>query len=183
MSDITGSARPSAHRDDAPLRVVEEETRGQGSRPTERVYSLATLAILCLAIVLQLPSFDRSLVPMDEGHLAALVSFMDSGKALYADLHTGIFPGIYQLTRLLFAVFGDDLLVTRWAEVAVNASIAVSSGSLTSCSTLCAVAPGHRVTTWHVRMVKEGSARRGVERNATAPHAEVSANSMPTMAG
>jgi hypothetical protein len=76
--------------------------------------------------VLQLPSFDRSLVPMDEGHLAALVSFMDSGKALYADLHTGIFPGIYQLTRLLFAVFGDDLLVTRWAEVAVNASIAVS---------------------------------------------------------
>ena len=87
--------------------------------------SACTLAVLVFAVLLQLQSFDRSIVPMDEGHLAALASWMASGKALYRDLHTGIFPGIYQLTTLLFAVFGDDLLVTRWAQVAVNAAIAV----------------------------------------------------------
>ena len=107
MSDITSSSRG------------EERASKAWSKE-----SASTLAVLFIAVLLQLQSFDRSIVPMDEGHLAAVAGFLASGKALYRDLHSGIFPGIYQLTRLLFGVFGDDLLVTRWAEVAVNAAIA-----------------------------------------------------------
>ena len=106
MSDITSSSRG--------------EERASKAWSKERA---STPAVLFIAVLLQLQSFDRSIVPMDEGHLAAVAGFLASGKALYRDLHSGIFPGIYQLTRLLFGVFGDDLLVTRWAEVAVNAAI------------------------------------------------------------
>jgi hypothetical protein len=107
VSDISSSSRGEEHAG----KIMSKQ-------------SAYTLAVLVIAVLLQLQSFDRSIVPMDEGHLAAVASFLASGKALYRDLHSGIFPGIYQLTRLLFGVFGDDLLVTRWAEVAVNAAIA-----------------------------------------------------------
>jgi hypothetical protein len=83
------------------------------------------LAIFAVAVLSQLASFDRSIVPMDEGHLAALAMGLQDGKLLYRDLHTGIFPGIYHLTALLFNVFGNDLIVTRYAEVATNGAIAV----------------------------------------------------------
>jgi hypothetical protein len=46
---------------------------------------------------------------------------LQDGKLLYRDLHTGIFPGIYHFTTLLFNLFGNDLIVTRWAEVIVMA--------------------------------------------------------------
>ncbi|MFP8872741.1 MAG: hypothetical protein VCB43_15710, partial [Myxococcota bacterium] len=53
------------------------------------------LAIFAVAVLSQLATFDRSIVPMDEGHLAALAMGLQDGKLLYRDLHTGIFPGIY----------------------------------------------------------------------------------------
>ena len=81
-------------------------------------------AIVVAAVLYQLPTFDRSIVPMDEGHLASVAMWLQDGKLLYRDLHTGIFPGIYHATAILFKIFGHDLIVTRWAEVAVNASIA-----------------------------------------------------------
>jgi len=80
-------------------------------------------ALSLLAVLVQLPIHDRALVPMDEGHLATAADWMSQGKLLYRDIHTGIFPGIYLLGRGLFALFGHDLLVTRWAAVAVNAII------------------------------------------------------------
>ncbi len=76
-----------------------------------------------LALLLQLPIYNRSIVPMDEGHLASVALWLQKGKYLYLDLHTGIFPGIYYFTNFLFSVFGNDLVVTRWAEVATNISI------------------------------------------------------------
>lgn len=79
----------------------------------------------CLAVVAQLPIHDRSVVFMDEGHLTAAAMELLRGKLLYRDVHTGIFPGIYQVTAGLFWLFGPDLIVTRWAQVAVNASIVV----------------------------------------------------------
>lgn len=82
------------------------------------------LAIFAAAVASQLATFDRSIVPMDEGHLAALAMGLQDGKLLYRDLHTGIFPGIYHITALLFSVFGNDLIVTRCAEVVVNSTIA-----------------------------------------------------------
>lgn len=73
-----------------------------------------------LSLLVQWPLFDRGLVPMDEGHLAAAADWMLDGKRLYVDIHTGIFPGIYLIASGLFAAFGRDLLVLRIAAVAVN---------------------------------------------------------------
>ena len=80
-------------------------------------------AFALLAVGLQLPTYDRSIVPMDEGHLAAVSMWIQNGKYLYTDLHSGIFPGIYHFTTALFWLFGNDLVVARWAEVATNLSI------------------------------------------------------------
>lgn len=76
--------------------------------------------LLALSVLLQLAIFDRSVVPMDEGHLAAFANWLLEGKRLYRDLHTGIFPGIYYLGALLFGTFGADLIVTRIAALLVN---------------------------------------------------------------
>ena len=78
------------------------------------------VALLVISGVVQWPLFDRMIIPMDEGHLAATAQWMLDGQRLYADLHTGIFPGIYLLTTGLFALFGNDLLVTRWVAAAIN---------------------------------------------------------------
>lgn len=80
----------------------------------------AGLAIL--SAVSQLPLLDRNFVPMDEGHLALTASRLLDGDLLYRDIHTGIFPGIYLLAAGLFAVFGEDVIVTRFAQCAVNAA-------------------------------------------------------------
>jgi len=78
------------------------------------------IGIVALSLLVQWPLFDRSLVPMDEGHLAAAADWLLDGKRLYADIHTGIFPGIYLIASGLFAAFGRELLVLRIAAVAVN---------------------------------------------------------------
>lgn len=82
-------------------------------------------ALAVVAVVAQLPLFDRNFVPMDEGHLALSASRLLGGDVLYRDIHTGIFPGIYALTAGLFALFGEQVLVTRYAEMAVNVASAL----------------------------------------------------------
>ena len=80
-------------------------------------------AVFLAALLAQLPTFDRSIVPMDEGHLAAVAMGIGDGLALYRDLHTGVFPAIYHLTAVLFGIFGDDLLVARVAQMFTNAGV------------------------------------------------------------
>ncbi len=84
--------------------------------------SLVSLGIglALVTLVVQWPLVFRMVVPMDEGHLAAAVSWMLDGKHLYRDIHTGIFPGVYLLTYGLFGVFGEDLVLTRQAAAIVN---------------------------------------------------------------
>ena len=84
------------------------------------------LALVVAYWVIQWPLFNRMIIPMDEGHLAATAQWMLNGQRLYADLHTGIFPGIYLMTAGLFSVFGSDLLVTRIAAAGINLLIGLS---------------------------------------------------------
>jgi len=77
-------------------------------------------AALVFATWVQLRVHDRSVIPMDEGHLASAAHWILGGASLYVDIHTGIFPGIYALTALLFAVAGEDLLLTRYVQLVVN---------------------------------------------------------------
>ncbi|HIF92505.1 MAG: hypothetical protein ABGX04_01580 [Myxococcales bacterium] len=85
----------------------------------------SSAGLAALAVTLQMRFFDRTAIPMDEGQLAAAAVRILNGEVLYRDIHTGIGPGIYHVTAALFAFFGRDLLVTRWAQVGVNAAIAI----------------------------------------------------------
>ena len=91
----------------------------------------SAFGLIVIALIAQLPLFDRSLVPMDEGHLLAAADAMGSGKRLYADIHTGIFPGIYLIAKLLLDVFGRDALVLRWAAVVMNIAIVLALHGVT----------------------------------------------------
>jgi len=82
-----------------------------------------SILILCLGLVFQLSLFDRSFVDMDEGHLLAATHRLLHGDVLYRDIHTGILPGIYTLTAALFQIFGQNAIVTRWAQFGVNLAI------------------------------------------------------------
>ena len=95
------------------------------SRGLRRFWWPISAAIPALAVALQMPIFDRTAIPMDEGQMAVAATRILDGDVLYRDIYTGIGPGIYHFTAALFAVFGRDLLVTRWAEVGVNAAIAL----------------------------------------------------------
>ena len=81
--------------------------------------------VLAVAVLAQLPTHDRSLVAIDEGQLAAIADRIGRGQVLYRDVYTGIFPGVYHLAAWLLALFGDDLLVLRRAQLAVNAATAL----------------------------------------------------------
>jgi hypothetical protein len=81
---------------------------------------LAAIAVFIASGAVQMPTFDRSVVSLDEGQLAAIGARMIAGDVLYRDIYTGIFPGIYWLAACLFQLFYVDVLVLRWAQVVVN---------------------------------------------------------------
>ncbi len=99
-------------RDVAILRAMRPANR--------RVVLLGAAGLAGLSAVAQLAVLDRSFVPLDEGHLALTAHRILDGDLLYRDIHTGLFPGVYWLTAGLFALFGEDLLVTRIAQAFVN---------------------------------------------------------------
>ncbi len=80
-----------------------------------------TALVFVVSVALQLPTFDRSFVSLDEGQLAAIAARMLEGDVLYRDIYTGIFPGVYWLAASIFAVFGVDVLALRIAQLLVNA--------------------------------------------------------------
>src|SRR5262249_33983906 len=57
--------------------------------------------------------------------LAAIAARLARGEVLYRDVYTGVFPGVYHAAAWLFSLFGDDLLVLRRAQLAVNALTAL----------------------------------------------------------
>jgi hypothetical protein len=82
--------------------------------------TLTGIALVLLAVLLQLAIFDRGVVPMDEGQLVAIAARILDGEVLYRDVHTGLFPGIYYLSAFLFTAAGTDVIVTRWAALVIN---------------------------------------------------------------
>ncbi|MDE0885961.1 MAG: glycosyltransferase family 39 protein [Myxococcota bacterium] len=99
---------------------ISEECDGPAS-------AWGAMALLAgLAILAQLPLYDRSLVPMDEGHLLAASDALAAGKRLYADIHTGIFPGIYWVASALLEWLGRDALVLRGAALVTNSVTALA---------------------------------------------------------
>jgi hypothetical protein len=83
-----------------------------------------TAGVVAVAALAQLPTFDRSAVPVDEGQLLAIAQRLLNGDALYRDVYTGIFPGVYWFTAALIGIFGENVWVTRCAQLLVNAATA-----------------------------------------------------------
>jgi hypothetical protein len=92
---------------------------------SQRVFWGVAAGLAIFAAVAQVAIFDRNFVPMDEGHLALTASRLLDGDILYRDIHTGIFPGIYATTAGLFQLFGEEVLVTRYAQLLVNVASVV----------------------------------------------------------
>jgi hypothetical protein len=89
-------------------------------------YVPETVWVAAIMTLAQLPIVDRTLVTLDEGQATAIGHRLASGEALYRDVHTGVFPGVYWLVEALFRVFGTDVLVLRWGQVVINTLIAVA---------------------------------------------------------
>ncbi|MEB2284461.1 MAG: hypothetical protein B6D46_02955 [Polyangiaceae bacterium UTPRO1] len=81
--------------------------------------------VAVLATVAQLPTYALGHVPIDEGQIVQIAHRLLTGERLYGDIYTGMFPGIYWLTAGLFRSFGTDVIVTRWAAIAVNTATSV----------------------------------------------------------
>jgi hypothetical protein len=92
------------------------------SAPSVGWWSLVGVA--AVSVLAQLGIYDRGLVALDEGQLMNIAVRINHGEVLYRDIYTGIFPGVYYITALLLALGGNDLLVTRAAQVLVNAATA-----------------------------------------------------------
>jgi hypothetical protein len=83
--------------------------------------SSAVLMVAVVSALAQLPTFNRTIVSLDEGQLTAIGHRLAAGEVLYRDIYTGIFPGIYWLAEALFRALGTDVLVLRWTQLVVNA--------------------------------------------------------------
>ena len=81
--------------------------------------------VLAAGLLVPLPTHDRSVVAIDEGQLAAIADRIARGQVLYRDVYTGIFPGVYHVAAWVMAVFGDDLVVLRRAQLVANALTAL----------------------------------------------------------
>ncbi len=104
---------------------IRQSSGGHGDRQGWAATIWVALVGL-FSVLLQIRTFDRASVPMDEGQLVAVAIRILEGEILYRDIHTGVGPGIYHLTAALFDLFGHDLRVTRWAQIAVNTGIALT---------------------------------------------------------
>ncbi len=93
---------------------------------------LALAGVGIAGMAAQLAIHDRSLVPLDEGQLLNIAERLNHGEVLYRDIYTGIFPGVYYVTAWLLALAGSDLIVTRWAQMLVNAATAMLLFALTA---------------------------------------------------
>jgi len=117
--------RRDDRRPTSPLSTLLRRASGGRRDPQAAATAVWAILVALLATALQLLTFDRASIPMDEGQLVAVAIRILEGEVLYRDVHTGVGPAIYHLTAALFELFGRDVRVTRWAQVLVNTGIAL----------------------------------------------------------
>lgn len=76
-------------------------------------------AIAAASAAVQLPFLDRGLSLLDEGSPLAIAEGLRRGGVLYRDHNTFVAPLVYELLRVLLALFGDHLLVGRLFQALV----------------------------------------------------------------
>jgi hypothetical protein len=102
-----------------------------------RLEWICTGLLVALAGWYWLRFFYRSTNLLDEGSTAAQALRIVNGELIYRDFFTVVTPGSYYTVAWLFWLFGESLMLLRWAALAVGIGIL-----------LCALMVGRRVMAW-----------------------------------
>ena len=78
---------------------------------------IGTVVVLAAAFRYWLWYFDRSTNLLDEGSTAAQALRILNGDLIYRDFFTVVTPGSYYTVAALFQIFGEQLMVLRWAAL------------------------------------------------------------------
>ena len=78
---------------------------------------IGTAVVLAAAFQYWLWYFDRSTNLLDEGSTAAQALRILNGDLIYRDFFTVVTPGSYYTVAALFQIFGEQLMVLRWAAL------------------------------------------------------------------
>jgi len=84
---------------------------------------IGTIVVLAGALRYWLLYFDRSTNLLDEGSQATQALRILHGDLIYRDFFTVVTPGSYYTVAALFQLFGAELMVLRWAVLALGLGI------------------------------------------------------------
>lgn len=98
---------------------------------------LGTAIVLLAALRYWLWYYNRSTNLLDEGSTAAQALRILNGDVIYRDFFTVVTPGSYFTVAGLFQIFGEQLIVLRWAAVVCGLAVLVVT-----------LAIGRRVAAW-----------------------------------
>src|SRR6186997_2295865 len=88
-----------------------------------RLEWICTALLLIFAAWYWLQYFNRSTNLLDEGSTAAQAMRIVNGELIYRDFFTVVTPGSYYTIAWLFRLFGESLMVLRWAALVTGISI------------------------------------------------------------
>jgi 4-amino-4-deoxy-L-arabinose transferase-like glycosyltransferase len=106
----------------ARLRLASAALAKEGGR---RLEWIGTAIVLAVATWYWLRYFNRSTNLLDEGSTAAQALRLLNGELIYRDFFTVVTPGSYYTVAWLFHVFGEHLMVLRWAALVTGVAIAL----------------------------------------------------------
>jgi hypothetical protein len=89
-----------------------------------RLEWLGTAIVLAVATWYWLKYFNRNTNLLDEGSTAAQAMRVLRGELIYRDFFTVVTPLSYYTVASLFRIFGETLMVLRWAALATGIGIA-----------------------------------------------------------
>ena len=92
-----------------------------------RLESIGTLIVVAAALRYWLLYFHRSTNLLDEGSQAAQALRILQGDLIYRDFFTVVTPGSYYTVAWLFQLFGTELIVMRWAALAMGLGILLAT--------------------------------------------------------
>ncbi len=116
----TGATRHDYNRESSVGRLVR---RLHGAR----VELIGTLILTAAALRFWLLYFNRSTNLLDEGSQAAQALRIMHGELIYRDFFTVVTPASYYTVAWLFQLFGTNLMVMRWAVLALGLGILIAT--------------------------------------------------------
>src|SRR5689334_12067678 len=92
-----------------------------------RLEWIGTALVIALATWYCLKYFNRNTNLLDEGSTAAQAMRVLRGELIYRDFFTVVTPFSYYTVAALLRMFGESLIVLRWAALVTGIAIALSA--------------------------------------------------------